>query len=191
MRVLLYTGIQQLPFSKHPVNPIAEFDPESMGMYIREGPPGLEGEVVYAKDDPLWPMLVGIVQIKSASILAHVSVCFEEDLGEYFVPEKVGIQFSTGSLLDRDNIPVVVSNGKPQVAHLWGIENRVPPLKLAEFGRSRVDDFQAEIQKPCFWSALFKNVLSEQKQRGMKESDDLCVHAKQIRDLYEQITWSD
>jgi hypothetical protein len=150
MEVVFYPSHYNLPFTRNvharACQPMSFFNPIVMRSWV-ERRSGL-----VAMSNSIWPVLLGLYNLDSPEMLAHVSANFWD--GRYSLPSKTWVQISTVTgIFDVKSIPLVVRDGKVLVDHLWGGDNgTITPYQLPENDLIRKN-------KESFWEDYFYEEL--------------------------------
>jgi len=167
MQVALYLDHDNLPFWHNPSQPNIMFDPSLMADWMFGDHP--------FEDTWLWPVLIGLISI-DFPVMAHVSIRCEN--GVVKLTKRVWVQITTyPTSVGADNLPIIVKDGKPQVEHLWGGDNKT--YSPWEFFGGTIE----EKMLPETWRRFFTSKLRKVKKLAKAHLKDL----KQKVRIYDAI----
>jgi hypothetical protein len=184
MKVALYPSHHCLPFWHEPANPEILFDPSALEGWTYEKNNGFEkGEVRPATELHVMAVLNGLFALEIPGVMAHTSIIFNPQKKSVSFPKRVWVQITTEpSEEDESGLPVVVKDGKVQVMHLWGGDNRTyTPFEL--LGNRPVEGEKT----PEFWTKFFLAKLREAKKAACEDAEKTRSKAERILKSYSTV----
>ena len=148
MKIFLYDSFKSLPGHDNPVlTPISEFFLD-MGKYHYEN---LKEVTILAKDDTIWPLLLGLYRFES-DLIAHVSITFE-----------IGFH----QMVKQGRFCVVITNRPPTFdeKELPIVYNEKGTLQVEIILDSIKDELTGEINNypkqhdPEYWAKYFESAV--------------------------------
>ena len=179
MVIALYKSHHELPFWHEPTQPKVLFDESKMASYNYVGDESIKD--ISAKNDSMWPILLGLEKLQVLNAMAHVSFIFNDELKTYSYPKRVWVQITTiPPISDLDKgIPLIIKNEKINVVCLWGHDNKTH----RPWGLLTEDIARKEQMKPEFWTTFFKKKIYEQKNEVKKSLAKAENEVAEIRKL--------
>jgi len=190
MLVAFYKNWRHLPLGDKPQNPCGMFihgkvSPFSTTKFFGGDPRHPKGQDIFA-NHPLWPVLRGMYEINIPEIMGHISCYVDSEKDDEIVyTKRVLVEITTATRdYDPDGLPIILdSDGKLQVAHLWGIKKKSvkSPFDL--------------IPKPApagantseFWKNFFLDQLVSTKKERCDQARTQLRNATETLNLYAVI----